>query len=317
MTILVKAVAGSHLFGLNTPTSDMDYKGVYLPKARDILLGTVQDSIKNSTNNTNTKNCKDDVDTEFYSVQKFFKMLKEGQTVALELLFTPDQFIIEKHPLWDDIVKERNKYVHKGLNAFIGYAKQQADRYGLRGSRMGALEALLPILEVNRCMRTSDLLNKHPEILNIPHCEKIVGKDKREYLSVCSKKFDMRSWTDDVESTLGKFYSEYGERSRDAKENNGIDWKALSHALRVMHQGKELLDSGHITLPLPSSVANYIMQVKKGELDYLTNVQPTIENWMELLKNAENVSNLPKSIDIDEKVVMIHKGIINGEEYNE
>ena len=37
MKVIVKCIAGSHLFGLNTPLSDMDYKGVYMPEANDIM----------------------------------------------------------------------------------------------------------------------------------------------------------------------------------------------------------------------------------------------------------------------------------------
>lgn len=37
MKVLVKCVAGSHLFGTNTENSDKDYKGVYIPDADSIL----------------------------------------------------------------------------------------------------------------------------------------------------------------------------------------------------------------------------------------------------------------------------------------
>ena len=103
MNIIVKAVAGSHLFGTNTPTSDTDYKGVYMPSKEDILLGRAKSSLNLSTNQTNEKNSSEDEDVEFYSLQKFMKMLDEGQTVALELLWTPDDMIIEESSLWREI----------------------------------------------------------------------------------------------------------------------------------------------------------------------------------------------------------------------
>lgn len=43
MKIIMETVFGSHLYGLNTPTSDKDYKGIFLPHPRDILLGKAQE----------------------------------------------------------------------------------------------------------------------------------------------------------------------------------------------------------------------------------------------------------------------------------
>ena len=101
MNIVVKAIAGSHLFGTNTPQSDTDYKGVFIPDAKDILLQRAKKSISTKTGSNESKNTKDDIDVEFYSLQKFMEMLAQGQTVAIELLFTPANMILEKSPLWD------------------------------------------------------------------------------------------------------------------------------------------------------------------------------------------------------------------------
>jgi predicted nucleotidyltransferase len=41
MELLVEMRYGSHLYGTDTPQSDIDLKSVYLPEARDILLQRV------------------------------------------------------------------------------------------------------------------------------------------------------------------------------------------------------------------------------------------------------------------------------------
>ena len=38
MDLIVEMRFGSHLYGTDTATSDLDLKGVYLPSAREILL---------------------------------------------------------------------------------------------------------------------------------------------------------------------------------------------------------------------------------------------------------------------------------------
>lgn len=39
MKKIVRMVFDSHMYGLNAPESDMDYKGIYLPELDDLLLG--------------------------------------------------------------------------------------------------------------------------------------------------------------------------------------------------------------------------------------------------------------------------------------
>ena len=65
--------------------------------------------------------------------KKFLKMVKHGDTAALELLFTPDDMILEKDPLWDRIIEKRDQLLSKKINAMIGYARQQANKYGIKG----------------------------------------------------------------------------------------------------------------------------------------------------------------------------------------
>ena len=51
LNIILKIKFGSHLYGTNTPESDLGIKGVYLPSAHDILLGRVRKSVVNETVN--------------------------------------------------------------------------------------------------------------------------------------------------------------------------------------------------------------------------------------------------------------------------
>ena len=36
----MKCKHGSHLYGLNTPNSDIDYKGIFMPDLNELLLET-------------------------------------------------------------------------------------------------------------------------------------------------------------------------------------------------------------------------------------------------------------------------------------
>ena len=120
METIVKMVFGSHLYGLNTPTSDEDFKGIFMPTKNDIFLGRIPKTIDQSTNKTNQKNSKDDIDIEYYSLHYFIKLACMGETVALDMLHAPKNMIVESSEIWGEIVENRHKFYTKNLKSFIG-----------------------------------------------------------------------------------------------------------------------------------------------------------------------------------------------------
>src|ERR1700744_6582982 len=94
LDLLVKMEFGSQVYGTNLPNSDTDIKGVYIPEPKHILLATTKDAINyNTKQGSLTKNQPNDLDEEYYSLQKYLKLLCEGQTVALDMLFVPEKHI--------------------------------------------------------------------------------------------------------------------------------------------------------------------------------------------------------------------------------
>ena len=72
MKTLLKCIFGSHLYGTNTKDSDKDFKGIELPCTEDILLGKIFRTKKLGTGNDNSKNTKDDLDYDIYSLHYAF-----------------------------------------------------------------------------------------------------------------------------------------------------------------------------------------------------------------------------------------------------
>lgn len=85
MNLIMKCLFGSHLYLLNTPNSDKDYKGIYLPEKRELLLGNYAKQISQSTGDDKSKNTKDDVDVEIFSLPYFIELACKGETVALDI----------------------------------------------------------------------------------------------------------------------------------------------------------------------------------------------------------------------------------------
>jgi len=52
-----------------------------------------------------------------------------------------------KSKIWDAIEKNKQKFYSKNLKSFIDYARRQASRYGIKGSRINAALLVLEILK--------------------------------------------------------------------------------------------------------------------------------------------------------------------------
>jgi hypothetical protein len=160
MNILVKMKFGAHLYGTATSESDVDYKGVFMPSKEEVLLGRIPKSHSHSTAKDESKNTKNDIDVEMYSFQYFIKLACDGQTVAMDMLHAPEDMILQSSNIWKTIIKNRHKFYTKNLKSFIDYARRQASKYGIKGSR------------INAALQVLELLNKkityHDDLTAIP-----------------------------------------------------------------------------------------------------------------------------------------------------
>ena len=134
MKMITEMVFGSHLYGLETPTSDKDYKGIFLPHPRDILLGKAPKTIDTSTGDKSSKNTVDDVDRQLYSLTKFISLACDGDTVALDMLHASDDKLIANSEIWQYIRANRWRFYTTELTGLFGYVRKQAAKYGVKGS---------------------------------------------------------------------------------------------------------------------------------------------------------------------------------------
>lgn len=248
MKTVVKSLYGSHLYGTDTPESDLDYKGVFIPDGRDILLQQVKHSINTSSKPSKEgRNTKDDVDTELWSLQKFLKLLTEGQVVALDLLFTPDKMILESSPTWDYIRDNKDKLVTNKCHAFVGYCRTQANKYGIKGSRMGSINFVLQSLKSDnpnllvRDLLETEFFNKY--ILPVDHVEVIEREQPNgktmKLLSICGKMTPETLKVKDVVNLCSKIYDEYGKRAEAGRIPFDVIAKELDVGLDYILEVKE------------------------------------------------------------------------------
>jgi hypothetical protein len=298
MKTIVKLMFGSQLYGTNTPDSDQDFKGVFLPSKEQILLGKIPKSINESTKKENQlKNTSKDVDFETYSLHYFIYLACEGETVALDMLHAPDNMIIEKSHIWNLIVAERERFYTKNLKAFVGYGRRQASKYGIKGSRLNDAQKVLDALKrVNDSTNRCRLLDIWPILPTGEHIFKHPPNENGERMyEVCGRKIGEKVTLQYARETVKRFVDNYGERARKAADNEGIDWKAVSHACRAAYQVKQILLENTIVFPLKE--AKFLKSVKCGELDYQTIVAPKLEDLMTEVEELSLKSNLPDKVD--------------------
>lgn len=296
LDIIVKMEFGSKLYGTDSPLSDLDYKGVFLPTVEQVLLNRIPKSVSFTTKSGNdSRNTSEDIDIEIYSLHYFLKLACEGQTVAIDMLHADNRVIVQTSTVWESIRSERKRFHTKNLQAFVGYARRQASKYGIKGSRLNDAKKVLDFLfpHYRNYIKLSNIWDQLPEG---DHLHKI-GKDAngKEQYQICGKIVQETVTTRYAYDMVDKFYKEYGKRAEQAAKNEGIDWKAVSHALRAAYQVKQLLTEGDITFPLKE--AEFLKEVKAGNLDYSTVVAPLLDSLMDEVEELASKSTLPEKVD--------------------
>ena len=303
MPEIMRCVFGSHLYGLQTPNSDTDYKGIYLPDKDSLLLGNYRKHFSESTGNDRSKNLATDVDVEIFSLPYFIDLACKGETVAIDMLHAePCQTRFLYDRIWYDLKANRKRFYTKDMKSYVGYARKQANKYGIKGSRMAAVELLLGYLSrvplSDSLLRIGDVMERLPKNeflreLVIP--ERWDPERSVTFYEVCGRKYGPSLTLTQLQKAVYGIYQEYGDRAKQAKLNEGVDWKAVSHALRASYQMLGILRDGDFEYPLPQT--QFLLQVKQGQLNFVEEVQPELDSVIQEIEGLAAVSTLPETVD--------------------
>lgn len=310
--VIFECKTGSHMYGTNLPTSDDDFKGVFLPGFDDLfnLKGRCPDEWDQSivAKGEDGKNTSDAVDRTFYSIQKFLSNAIAGQPWALEMLFCPPEMVVSSSIEWDYIISHIDKFLSKNMGGFYGFAKSQADRAVIKGERLNTLQATIKLLKkLSESYSLSNYKIKD-QVLGVESCGNVAwfgtdadltvkinhvkSGDGTPSLEIAGREFNYGLTLRKLLGSLTKMELNYGERVRTAAAD-GYDWKSLYHAYRLISEAEEFLATGKIPLPRPD--ADFLLQVRKGEYD--------ADHREELMKGcarievAKELSTLPKDAD--------------------
>ena len=310
---------GSHLYGLNTENSDLDFRGVYIPTLNDIILKKDKDEINEElwiTRYLPDREIKNDgeyvwtevdrvesikVDVKIFSLQKFITLCSKADTNALDLLFSynPErkdiqQYVYNKEQYYEsgilahpyipfiEFLINRGKLINTDrLESPITYAFKQATKYSLKGDYLNLYDELLDITKGFTDDMTVLNLIEYIDKNGLNYLREKnndgfwtqqlcpITRDTKEkggiqtYLNIIGVEHQANLSIRTFEERIKSKIKQYSKRAIDAKDG-GNDWKALSHAIRVLLEVKQLLEDGTITFPCIEN--RFLLRIKQGKI---------------------------------------------------
>lgn len=298
--ILFEAVSGSRAYGLATPQSDWDIKGVfYLPPEHYFGLRYTP-QIANETN-----------DIVYYELGRFVELLLASNPSALELLASPNDCVRHRAPIMDKLLIKW--FISKSCqHSFAGYAVGQIKKArGLNKKIVNPMsrekKSVLDFCYIIQGSHTVPLQtwlaqnHRQPEqigLSDVPHARNLFAvfddaDGSRAYLGIAPKNsgnqlilskiqpddvpIALMSFNQDGYSSYCREYASYwqwvNERNEVRYQNNqthggGYDSKNMMHTFRLLHMAREIAQYGEIRVRRDNR--DELLAIKQGDLDYET-----------------------------------------------
>lgn len=315
--ILFEVISGSKSFGLDTPTSDTDIKGVfYLPKEKFYGLEYIS-QIANETN-----------DEVYYELGRFVELLLKNNPNILEILASPEDCILYKHPLIERIRLE--DFLSKLCkDTFAGYAITQIKKArGLKKKIVNPIakekKSLLDfcyILEgystvaLRQWLEDKNFQQEKCGLINLPNSRDMFAlfydvegnlgyKENSNEVSLSSipkeeAHLAYLSCNKDGYSKYCKEYTEYwnwidkrneGRYQTNQQHGKNYDSKNMMHTIRLLQTAEQLLATGKLNIRVPNRAE--LLAIKSGEKEY-DELLELADQLILSIENYYNTSTLP------------------------
>ncbi|MEO3406378.1 nucleotidyltransferase domain-containing protein [Mucilaginibacter sp. CAU 1740] len=110
---LLDCISGSTAYNLNVKGSDTDKKGIFIMPQKQLYGFTQTAQVANESS-----------DEVYFEIGRFLELLTKNNPNILELLNTPKQFVLYRHPLME-LIKPEDFLSKLCLDTFAGYAHSQ------------------------------------------------------------------------------------------------------------------------------------------------------------------------------------------------
>ena len=117
--ILVKHIAGSRSYGTNTPSSDLDIRGIYLPKKEEYLscFNPIKEKVEEG-------------DVKYWDLKQFIKLAVKGSPNILETLWVKEEFILSTSQQYIQLRENRTLFNSQRIRyTFLGFATSHREKF--------------------------------------------------------------------------------------------------------------------------------------------------------------------------------------------
>ncbi len=157
--IIYDAVAGSHAYGTNIPTSDKDIRGVFmLPKEEYLGLKSPPEQVGDEKH-----------DTTYYSLKRFFELIQTANPNLIEMLYFPKDCINFCSPVMQKLIDNRDMFISKkAYYTHSSYAYSQIKKCAGQNKMVNHPEMAIKPKKEDFCwiIRRSSLHNISPALYN-------------------------------------------------------------------------------------------------------------------------------------------------------
>ncbi len=330
--IIFEAISGSHAYGTNLETSDIDIRGIFMQSLDDILTFKGVEQVEDDTN-----------DTIFYELKRFFELIESNNPNILELLNVPVDCIKHKDPIMEFILDNRFKFLSKKCKgSFGGYAIQQIRKAkGLdkkinwesnRITRKTPIDFCYAYFEgktlpLKLFLENSGLKQEKCGLVALSHFENgyalyydernelgykgIEGEGSNELrLSSVPKEEKPRTniyYNKDGYSMHCKDYAAYQTwlKERNIHRINLVkehgkqyDGKNMMHCYRLLNTAIDIANKGEVIVRRPKEELEKLMKIRRGQYEYEDLLKESEEKMIEMNESFDKCK-LPQSVDHD------------------
>ena len=329
--MLFETISGSRAYGTHKPTSDTDYRGVFILPVENLLGFDYVPQVNDETN-----------DITYYEIGRFLQLLQTQNPNIIELFNMPEENIIYKHPLFDEILQHKEKFLSKICkDSFGGYAIAQIKKArGLNKKivnpvdkeRKSILDFCYVIfgyktIPLKEFLQNSGYQQKYCGLANIDHArdtyalfyDDTIGRVKgyRGIVNDDDTSNEVRLtsipkgeepvatmiYNKDGYTKYCKDYKEYWdwvEKRNDDRYNTnqehgkGYDSKNMMHCIRLTRMAIEIAKQKKVIVKRPD--AEELLRIRNGESEY-DDLLNEAETSIKLLDELYDNSDLPEKIE--------------------
>ena len=323
--VLLDCISGSAAYNLNIPGSDIDKKGIFILPQKELYGFDFTEQVANESN-----------DEVYFEIKRFLELLTKNNPNNLELLSTPSEFILYRHPLMD-LIKPEDFLSKLCRDTFAGYAQTQIKKAkGLNKKINKPLDAE-PKTVIDFCytvnnsgtillndwLKTNNLLQEDCGLVKLDHFRDayllyhqsgragfrgIVSGPDADDVQVSQVPKGMENiavmhFNKDAYSVYCREYREYKEWEE--KRNEARFQSTLSHgknydAKNMMHTFRLLNMAEEIALYQKVMVhrhdREFLLSVRNGAFEF-DELMQMVENKMDQIKELYATSALPDKPD--------------------